>query len=328
MPRKATSTDPKVQRATMLAREWRKRNKEKYIDYMRKFGGTGTEEEAFFYGYKEPLKRVDGGFGYYGVLIYNKAKDKVQCHVCGKFFRAINNGHLRYHGFERAREYKEKYGLSVTSVLIGEGTREKLIARTESQPQDLKDRIRKNIFLPEVRKKQIESAKKPRLGYYVSLELRNKRGTCPDQLLDLIRKVPKNKYGRVGFSSFLETNGWGKWNAIQATFGTWKEAVRAAGLEPSLPMEKVHSNEELIEYLQRFYEIHNRTARHSDFARGFLPSENTYLKRFGTLNKARVLAKVPITLYLGYRKWIEVPYEKYYDTDVPRSHSLIAKNYA
>ena len=139
------------------------------------------EKEVFFYNYKEPLKKYDLGFGYKGVLIYDKTREKVQCHLCGKFFRALNNGHLGKVHSTTAREYKKDIELSPTTALIGEATREKLILRNL-------DFGRKNL---DVRLENLKSAWKKRKKSYekISLEVRNKRGTCPDQLLDKIKKI-------------------------------------------------------------------------------------------------------------------------------------------
>jgi predicted transcriptional regulator len=54
--------------------------------------------------------------GEIGVLAYDELENRVQCHVCGGWRKAINNSHLAFHGLT-AREYKEEFGLNLTTPL-------------------------------------------------------------------------------------------------------------------------------------------------------------------------------------------------------------------
>lgn len=62
--------------------------------------------------------------GQVGVLAYDPVQDKVQCHICGRWYRGLNN-HLRRHGYTTAR-YREEFGLAQKQGLICEGTKEKI----------------------------------------------------------------------------------------------------------------------------------------------------------------------------------------------------------
>ena len=52
-------------------------------------------------------------YGTRGVLAYDEATDRVQCHVCGGWYRILSADHLKRHGLTAAA-YKECYGLSRT----------------------------------------------------------------------------------------------------------------------------------------------------------------------------------------------------------------------
>lgn len=62
-------------------------------------------------------------YGDLGILASHE--DKVQCHICGKWFRGLNNHVLRSHGWT-ADEYREEFQLNRKQGLIGSDTREKL----------------------------------------------------------------------------------------------------------------------------------------------------------------------------------------------------------
>jgi len=50
--------------------------------------------------------------GELGVLAYDELADRIQCHVCGGWYRRLTLWHLRCHGLD-AWYYKETFGLSV-----------------------------------------------------------------------------------------------------------------------------------------------------------------------------------------------------------------------
>ena len=63
--------------------------------------------------------------GQLGVLAYDEAEDKIQCHLCGKWFRGLNNHVRASHSFT-VEEYREEFGLNRGQSLICEGTKQKL----------------------------------------------------------------------------------------------------------------------------------------------------------------------------------------------------------
>jgi predicted transcriptional regulator len=52
-------------------------------------------------------------YGTRGVLAYDEATDRVQCHACGDWYRMLSGEHLMRHGLTVAA-YKERYGLPRT----------------------------------------------------------------------------------------------------------------------------------------------------------------------------------------------------------------------
>ncbi len=60
-----------------------------------------------------------------GIVTYDPIEDKLQCHLCGKWFRGLSTHVVVAHGWT-ADEYREEFGLNRNQALICEGTREKL----------------------------------------------------------------------------------------------------------------------------------------------------------------------------------------------------------
>lgn len=274
----------------------------------RKRYGTGHSRdevgEIYFGNLKEPFMPVLLGHGYLGVIQYNKSKDKIQCHVCGLFFRAIGNHSRVVHGMD-AEEYRVKFEIPQCMALIGEGTREKMIAGANN-PEHLAER-RKNF------KKMLDNKKKdePRVGHKRRIGSKNKTGTCPLQLLESIKKLSKDGKA-MSYSEFAKTHH-GQIEAIENTFGSYREAVRLANLEyTDKRAAGDFTKTQLIEILKNFYEKHGRTPVASDQRRGYVPTNKVFLRYFKSMNHARAHADIPAIVKLSgkYSSWRHVPMTK------------------
>lgn len=265
-----------------------------------KTGELPKDDEVLFFGYKEPLRKFESGYGYQGVLSYSKDLDKVQCHFCGRLFRALGL-HIKAEHKLTGVKYKEKVGLAYDTALIGEGTREKYIATSNSliasNARSSGENVRRSIESNRERRKNGTKRRK------MSLEVRNKRGNCPDQLLDIIDKTVKS-FGRVPTEEEFKKFHRGRFlNTIKLTYGKWSTAVHKLGLKTH---KEIPTDQALLDQMAMFHQTHNRTPRWSDFKRGFLPNGNLYISRFGTMNRARVMAGVPFLIHVGKRveEWV------------------------
>lgn len=101
---------------------------------------------------KNPLTKVKNGFGFYGVLSQTNNREFVQCHICGKWVRKINNAHLKGHKISY-KDYKKKFGLQTTTALI-----------PDSVSYHMEETTRKWMFEkfkdPEFKRKYIERMQK------------------------------------------------------------------------------------------------------------------------------------------------------------------------
>lgn len=259
-------------------------------------------EDLIFYNYKEPLKPVEKGYGYYGVILSTDGGERIQCHICGKTYEELN-AHVRQAHSMNTKDYKEKYKLAYLTVLISEKrriARQKAMfkwfhSQTKEQKEFFKKRQRE-AFLEYLENRHLKR-EQPKL----TLESKNKRGTCPDQLLARIKEV-SDKLGRSpSKEDFISYYGHKKyWRAILYTFGSWVKAKEMLGYsrligggnnKAGIPNQ--YTDEELLEYLKKFYENNGRIPMTSDCKRGLLPDYKTYASRFGSLPIAREMAGLP-----------------------------------
>lgn len=254
--------------------------------------------------YKEPLTEIKNGFGYYGCLLSSTDGEKVQCAICGGLYGELSKHITPKHGIT-AREYKEKYGLAYSTALISEKIRESRKQTTLVWVEKMKRQHGADwrMYLRTMGQKgnlARRTTAQPRL----TLESKNKRGTCPDQLLDRIIKVKEEIGHTPSKDEFIAATGTQRYvHLIYKTFGSWTGAVSKAGLRPKPNMgnltERVgnqqkpyYEDEELLEYLRIFYEQNNKIPTETDCRRGMIPPSTTYARRFGSLVIARERAGI------------------------------------
>lgn len=245
--------------------------------------------------YKEPLKPVVNGFGYEGCLLMTIDGKGVQCHLCGKTFGDLSM-HLRGTHKMKADDYREKFQLARSTSLISEEVRENRKLATlkwikqmeEKHGSDWRKTFKRNGVKGRLTKKTGH-------GLGITLETKNKRGSCPDQLIDRI-KIVTEQLGHVpSKKEFIENTGTQRYvHLIYKTFGSWLNAVRRAGLQPKERSQAIYEDSELLEYLRDFYIKNGKIPTDSDGRRGLIPTTDTYNKRFGSLPKARELAGIEV----------------------------------
>lgn len=262
-----------------------------------------SEDDVIFYGYKAPLTPFKGGHGFVGVLRYSKDKEMAQCHFCGRLFRNVGSHAFFTHGM-KAIEYKEKTGLAMGTALVGERTREKLIASHDTVPSfsqigKTKEEVREKM------RTMGEKARGRRTRPKWSLERRNLNGNCPEQLIDRIKRLQKKLGKRPSAKQYAKE--YGSYQSVMTVYGKWNKALEVAGMATYTTEKGLRSDRKyLLAQLKQFYDKHGRTARTSDMKRGLLPNHQIYWKVFGSLNNARQLAGVPVVIQLSKFRFDEV----------------------
>lgn len=246
-----------------------------------------------YLNYKEPLKEIEDGYGYWGTLAQTDDGEEIQCHVCGEL--VVNLGHHAYikHGI-KAREYRVKFKLGLRTPLCSDVWSEKCKARK------LKEWASLSIEEREERIETMRNAQRQakQVGPERSLEALNKDGMCPDQLISHIQSLAE-KLGKSPSHAEFVTEYDGKYvGAIKRTFGSWNGAKKMADLAPCKSGSKVphnrsdYDNETLLEFLRSFYKEKKVIPTNSDWQKGFFPSYHLYKHRFGGIAKARELAGI------------------------------------
>lgn len=276
------------------------------------------EQEIFknpqvdYTGYKTPLKPAPGGYGYLGALGHTKNGEKVECHICGELHASLAP-HIRHTHKITAKEYRQTFKLNSKTALVSKEVSVKLRDSYEKNKRKFLEYWR----TPEAKAKRLKQVKeqaKKNKGKKLSLEYRNKMGTCPDQLAEMYLTL-KAKLNRVpSVKEFERENGASARGAVYWHYGSWVEFVKMMG-DKSLKevMTEFYSDEKYVEHLQKLYKKLKRTPRWSDLDRQGIYAASSVSKRFGTLNKARMKAGIPIVVEKRPGLWEEtMDYDKYY----------------
>lgn len=254
--------------------------------------------ELVYLNYKEPLTKIEEGYGYYGTIAQTPDKKHVQCHICGTLAYNLGSHIHNSHGL-KAKEYRQQFKLAKGTPLCSDQASHDYKERALKRYNGLSE-IEKQARVALMQKARESRPQKTYDGR--SLEDLNKDGMCPDQLISHIKacaeSLQKNPTHQ-DFKDFYE----GKYvGAIVRTFGSWNNAKRQADLEPNksgsrTPWNKGQSkytNEMLLEYLRNHYQNTGLPPTASDWKRGFLPDYHIYLNRFGSIKEARKLAGIPV----------------------------------
>lgn len=245
--------------------------------------------EPVINGYKEPLRPVVGGYGYIGTIAYDKTEQYTQCHICGYFYRHLGK-HVRQAHDVGSNEYKEAFQLEKSTSLLATNTRtnyiQKWIDMSDEEREEMLQRLKKSYEENKFSGK-IRGGRPHRLEYY------NKKGSCPDQIIDKILVLSKEIERAPTLDEFQKRWGgshYGK--AARLHFGTWREAIRQAGLTPANRLGKIwYSNEQLLNAIISFKESNGREPYYSDVRAGLvLASDWVFRERFGSWTRAKELA--------------------------------------
>jgi len=257
----------------------------------RTYGVFIPAEEWLLEDYKEPIRPLKNGHGFYGIVVRSKDKELVMSHEDGLFYKHLNTQHAKKFGYKNLKEYKSQYGISQTTPLCGlsisKKNHDKAMGYFAKQGA---------VQLKKIREKG-QQALKDRRGSRMSLEVRNKRGTCPDQLLDKILKLKEKLRYTPSANDFKSEYGAGFLSSIENYFGTYLNAVKSASLIPnSIERPRGYTSQELINRLWLFLQTYGYTPLSKDFGNGILPTKQAYYRYWRTLNAARLNAGVPLVM--------------------------------
>lgn len=229
----------------------------------------------------EPFMHVSIGHGFLGVVMYDDTEDKVQCHICGKFFDHLGK-HVSKHELT-ARNYKEQFGLTLRTPLCN-----KRYSNLKSLTMSKNIRLGKTSGCGPVgmssawihrRKKYVSGMKK--------MTVLNRHGLCDLQIKaryavvqDICKRMPKEPELRH-YDQKL-------WAALVRRFGSINKARIWLGHHT---MEKNDWKKipdiSIIAELRRFAKDNKRTPTAWEYHEGKGNiSHSTILRRFGSWRNA------------------------------------------
>lgn len=252
----------------------------KFRHYLKVGRVLGRDTPVDIEPYKTPLLPIENGYGYHGVLTMNKEHTHLQCGYCGYFYRSLGKHLSSVHGIS-SDGYREEMGLARRTPLTSPVTTENMRATALNAPRALKEK-RLRIF------KSFRGKKGGRQPYQ-SLETKNKRGRCPDQLIDKIRGLAKELGRAPTKRQFIDRYGNADWYSAYRTFNGWNNAIKVAGFEPHMSgsANPTYTEESVLELIQTFLEVEGRPFRASDMGQGIIPSKNVIHRLFGGVQNAR-----------------------------------------
>lgn len=257
-------------------------------------------------GYKEPMEKVEGGFGYYGAVTETNDGELIQCHICGYYYANVG-AHVRFKHGVASRDYKLKYGLRIMDGLVSKNQRERYQAQYNSTNR--KTRADYAAMSAKGAKVMKKKGYKPG-GDMWNAQTRNEKGMCKEQTIAKIKRLAEMTNNRPTENAFCREFGWGQRNVVQHWFGSWAAAMEELGLPTWREIKAsdwVERKAKALDDIYAFYEAEHRTPQFSDFkAVSWLPDPKSVIKYFGSLNNARTLAQVPVLVHQGGGHWVEV----------------------
>lgn len=183
------------------------------------------ETKATLRGYKQPLTRVLEGYGFIGTLAYNLDKTHVQCHVCGNFFKMLTKHVMRVHGMEK-REYQDRFSLMRSTPLTSPVSHARIVERRTQL--SLVPATREQLL------KNLEKGRTHNRRNLETLESKNRKGRCPEQLLRKVLVLSEELQKTPTRREFIAKHGDnGDLASIYRTFGSWSTVIKELGMEPN-----------------------------------------------------------------------------------------------
>lgn len=237
------------------------------------------------YKAEPPLTEVEEGHGYYGVVLYDRDEDKVQCHICGKWFKSVTM-HVLYKHELTKNDYVEKYGLSKATPLVSRGLSSIRSKTAIKNYQTNKALNKKGIkkYSKKIRKRMSKGIyARKNSGVYL-----NERGICFEQLKRRYYIV-KDTVGREITNQDLKEHDPSAHNAIRGRYRGLNRFKKLINETPSVEYIN-YPEDKLIANIRAKAAKIKRLPVWSDFPTNTRPNMNDFLKMFGSWSRARSIA--------------------------------------
>lgn len=233
-----------------------------------------------------PLTPAPSKFGYVGVLLRNKLTDRIQCHICGKWFRFLAP-HLKIAHQSSTVEYRKEFSLPINFPLCSRKFSKK---RSENIRCSKDHMIMMQKKLAEMRKngfqRAINKKHKKGLKYYYNTEAhKNKNGFCDEQIRSRYLIVCETLgHEPSHYELRIEDNSLAK--KIQYKYKNYSIFRKKFGYsKPAMRTTLMYTDESLIAVLRAYYKKYGRVpVAKSFYARS--PSITAFRNHFGSWSRA------------------------------------------
>ena len=259
-------------------------------DIQRKYGESvypDYKDQAF-----EPYMENDSGHGYLGVVLRDREKDLIICNECGAWVKMLGT-HLRNcqrynvtdHSVFNVNDYREKYGIFKKWALCSKSVSKRHREHALKNPHFIKSMANKTAFDGSRKEQRKSSANAHR-----NMAYKNKHGSCPDQIKARLEKVAKI-VGRDVRDNDLRKYDPKLRKMFEYHFGTANKGIVKYGYNPPSKKGEFRVKESsLIEELRRFVTLNIRLPLTRDCSHLLQYSSKTYLKRFGSWRRTKMMA--------------------------------------
>lgn len=222
---------------------------------------------------------VKEGYGYLGVLMYDDVNDKVQCHICGKWFVNVGGHTSKKHKIP-ADDYKIRFGLTLRTALCSIGLSNK--RRETTQDCIEKGLIRQDIMTQGAKYNRQKNRRYRQSGVKTH-QYYNRAGLCELQIktrYEIVKKIVGDEptqnqilqYDRKLFGC-----------GIVPRYGNLNNFKKHIGVEPNpqLPPNTIPTLD-LVAELRKAAHLLKRAPRVTDF----MPKHKPYYRAFGSWSNA------------------------------------------
>jgi len=228
-----------------------------------------------------PLEKLDKGFfGYKGIILRNTLTDKLQCHMCGKWFKGLNIHIFRKHKI-KAKNYKRLFGLPLSYGLVSRSTSTKMSKNGQANVKYLKGK-RNPTKAGNSKTWENDYMRK-------SKSFLNQHGACNEQIerrflivADIIGKEPSQE-DLIKYDHSL-------WTIIRRRFKNLNTFRKKMGYSIR-KRSKLFTDDQLLAHLRKVYKKSRAIPSPKNFRKGS-PNAETIRNHFGSWAKALSLAGI------------------------------------
>lgn len=232
----------------------------------------------------EPFMEAPAAYGFLGVIMYDDKEDKVQCHVCGGWYRHVGS-HAHVTHKISGEDYKDRFGLTRKIALCSMAVSKKRAA--------VMNNLRSSGRMPPCKRmsKSFYKRRKYRNGQ-ATVSFKNRNGLCDLQMFTRY-EVVKNIVGREPTCNDLRKYDSSLMGVIgnRGTLNEYKESIgkpTRARARPSIP------DIELVAQLRKWAKENNNRPRSCDFLikKNGYASRTVFQEHFGSWNNALRIAGI------------------------------------